>query len=127
MAVCRCASGLARLEQAAIAGVLTPDAERAQSRVQAFVARLDATSLCSAEIRGLADRKTRLARAFAEPAILTPDKTETRAAAIRTLPQMQVGDAEDAAQMFSTLMGDVVEPRRDFIVGNASRVANLDV
>ncbi len=46
---------------------------------------------------------------------------------IRTLLQVRIGDVEEAAQVFSTLMGDVVEPRRDFIVGNALKVANLDV
>jgi DNA gyrase subunit B len=47
--------------------------------------------------------------------------------AVRTLLQVKVGDVEDAGLVFSTLMGDVVEPRRDFIVGNALKVANLDV
>lgn len=47
--------------------------------------------------------------------------------ATRILLQVKVGDAEDAGQVFSTLMGDVVEPRREFIVGNAQKVANLDV
>ena len=47
--------------------------------------------------------------------------------AIRTLLQVKVNDQSDAEQVFATLMGDVVEPRRDFIVSNALRVANLDV
>ncbi len=46
--------------------------------------------------------------------------------AVRTLLQVKIGNDEDAGQVFSTLMGDVVEPRRDFIVGNALKVANLD-
>ena len=53
--------------------------------------------------------------------------TTTLDPAHRTLLQVHVGDVEDAAQVFSTLMGDVVEPRREFIVGNALKVANLDV
>ena len=47
--------------------------------------------------------------------------------AARTLLQVKVGDVEEAGQVFSTLMGDVVEPRRDFIVTNSLKVANLDV
>jgi DNA gyrase subunit B len=47
--------------------------------------------------------------------------------AVRTLLQVKVGESRDADEVFSTLMGDVVEPRREFIVGNALKVANLDV
>jgi len=45
----------------------------------------------------------------------------------RSLLQVKVSHVEDAEEVFSTLMGDVVEPRRDFIQANALKVANLDV
>ncbi len=45
----------------------------------------------------------------------------------RTLLQVTVDDAAKADEIFSTLMGDVVEPRKDFIQDNALTVQNLDV
>jgi DNA gyrase subunit B len=45
----------------------------------------------------------------------------------RTLLQVRINHADEADEIFSTLMGDVVEPRRDFIQDNALKVANLDV
>ena len=193
---------VALLEQAAIAGALTPDATRAANAAQPLAARLDAVSLPtergwkvlsdasgltmarvvrgvmekhtldpaalrSAEARWLADRAEALGKKFAEPALLKLDSQEISIAgpanaydrviahgrrgltiqrfkglgemnpdqlwkttldpAIRTLLQVRINDREDAEQVFSTLMGDVVEPRREFIVNNALKVANLDV
>jgi DNA gyrase subunit B len=45
----------------------------------------------------------------------------------RTLLQVKIKEGEDADDIFSRLMGDVVEPRREFIQENALEVANLDV
>ena len=50
---------------------------------------------------------------------LDPDK--------RTLLQVKVSQADQANELFETLMGDVVEPRREFIQDNALKVVNLDV
>jgi DNA gyrase subunit B len=46
---------------------------------------------------------------------------------VRSLLQVKVAQADEADGIFATLMGDVVEPRREFIQSNALTVANLDV
>jgi DNA gyrase subunit B len=194
---------VALLEQAAIAGALTPDLAAAQAAAQPLAQRLDAialpaergwvvlaeaagttlartvrgvaeryqldaATLRSTEARWLNERHAALEDRFKAPAQLKLDtgaeaiahgpastferilaqgrrgltiqrfkglgemnpeqlwKTTLDTAA-RTLLQVRVGDVEEAGQVFSTLMGDVVEPRREFIVGNALKVANLDV
>jgi DNA gyrase subunit B len=45
----------------------------------------------------------------------------------RTLLQVRVQDSVDADKVFTVLMGDLVEPRREFIEKNALNVRNLDV
>ncbi len=44
----------------------------------------------------------------------------------RTLLQVKIEDLDEAEELFSTLMGNVVEPRRDFIQANARYVENID-
>jgi DNA gyrase subunit B len=46
---------------------------------------------------------------------------------VRTLMKVNLEDAASADKIFSTLMGDMVEPRREFIQSHAKYVTNLDI
>ena len=48
--------------------------------------------------------------------------------AVRTLLRVRIEHAEEADRLFSSLMGEQVEPRREFILTESEqRIANLDI
>ena len=61
------------------------------------------------------------------PAVVDQLAETTMNAENRNLVQIRVEDGIEADDVFTTLMGDIVEPRRRFIEDNALNVVNLDV
>jgi DNA gyrase subunit B len=75
------------------------------------------------------DRKSVTVQRYKGLGEMNPEQlaSTTMDPATRTLLQVKLEDVVEADRIFTLLMGDEVEPRRQFIEANASRVRNLDI
>jgi DNA gyrase subunit B len=107
------------------AAVATPVAARAKTEPNVTITSLDALLeyFISAGEKGVTiNRYKGLGEMNPEQLWATTMNPEAR-----TLLQVRAEDHTEADQMFTTLMGDQVEPRRKFIEDNALDVRNLDI
>ena len=108
-----------------IAGIILPDAVvRRGNASRGVLSFLDARNWLLDEAK-----KGRSIQRFKGLGEMNPEQLWDTTVNPDTRRMLQVGieDAIAADQMFSMLMGEAVEPRREFIEANALKVANLDI